>query len=282
VDGPARATESLPYYDAGADKQARDLYYKEFSAEASPEKLFDDLHRLLEQTHKTKPGYQPSRWLYPLVDRQKDGRIRSLYSTAGKSFTLEEMLAMDEAVEQMRAQRYAELPFAEAMSSEAVEAIEAALPFNCEHTVPQSWFSKKEPMRGDLHHLFSCETRCNSFRGNNAYYSFSGEAVLGDCGQSEKNKFEPGAGKGAVSRATFYFLVRYPGIISALPADRLPILRQWHEANPVDDWEWHRCQAIFAIQGNRNPFIDFPDWARKVDFRRGLRVGESPEVLRFE
>ena len=29
--------------------------------------------------------------------------------------------------------------------------------FNCEHVVPQSWFDKKEPMRGDLHHLFACD-----------------------------------------------------------------------------------------------------------------------------
>jgi endonuclease I len=28
--------------------------------------------------------------------------------------------------------------------------------------------------------------------------------------------------------------------------------------------------AIFAKQGNRNPFIDFPQWANHVDFVRGL------------
>ena len=52
------------------------------------------------------------------------------------------------------------------------DLLEASAPYNCEHVVPQSWFSKKEPMRGDLHHLFACESRCNSFRGNHAYFDF--------------------------------------------------------------------------------------------------------------
>ena len=38
--------------------------------------------------------------------------------------------------------------------------------------VPQSWFEKHEPMRGDLHHLFACESRCNGFRGNTPFADF--------------------------------------------------------------------------------------------------------------
>ncbi|MCE0446644.1 endonuclease [Streptomyces tricolor] len=38
--------------------------------------------------------------------------------------------------------------------------------------MPQSWFAKREPMRGDLHHLFACEPECNSFRGNIPYTDF--------------------------------------------------------------------------------------------------------------
>ena len=50
--------------------------------------------------------------------------------------------------------------------------LEAQLPYNCEHVVPQSWFAHKEPMRGDLHHLFACESGCNSFRSNIPYFDF--------------------------------------------------------------------------------------------------------------
>jgi endonuclease I len=85
--------------------------------------------------------------------------------------------------------------------------LEAALPFNCEHVVPQSWFRRREPMRGDLHHLFACEARCNSFRGNTPFGEFADfpeptatgpalEVVRGECGKSEANGFEPVHGKG--------------------------------------------------------------------------------------
>ncbi len=64
-------------------------------------------------------------------------------------------------------------------------AIEAALPYNCEHVVPQSWFGEDEPMRGDIHHLFACEFGCNSFRGNFPYFDFpdTQEVVRDACGR---------------------------------------------------------------------------------------------------
>ena len=78
------------------------------------------------------------------------------------------------------------------------DALEAALPYNCEHVVPQSWFGKHEPMRGDLHHLFTCESGCNSFRGNFPYIDFpdAEEALREACGHREADGFEPAAGQG--------------------------------------------------------------------------------------
>jgi endonuclease I len=274
----AQETEALPYYDAVADRRDRQSYYRGTLVNGHGEDGFEVLHRILLRTHARRPSYKPSEWLYPWVDRQKNGRIRSLYSAAGRTFTLEEMLEMDVEVERFREERIAELPMTEAASEEAIEAIEAMLPFNCEHVVPQSWFQKKEPMRGDLHHLFACESGCNSFRGNRAYFAFTEEAFRDDCGQSDKNKFEPGAGRGAVARATFYFMVRYPGLVSGteMPRDRIDILLQWHVEDPVSEWELHRNQAIFAIQGNRNPFIDSPEWVSHVDFAQGLTGARGP------
>ena len=74
--------------------------------------------------------------------------------------------------------------------SEAMSALEAQLPFNCEHVVPQSWFEKKEPMRGDLHHLFACESGCNSFRGNIPYFDFPDfeEAIRDACGKRDPDQ----------------------------------------------------------------------------------------------
>ena len=39
-------------------------------------------------------------------------------------------------------------------------------------------------MRGDLHHLFACEQKCNSFRRNTPYFEFKEEAVMEDCCRS--------------------------------------------------------------------------------------------------
>jgi endonuclease G, mitochondrial len=142
--------------------------------------------------------------------------------------------------------------------------------------VPQSWFSKREPMRGDLHHLFACEPACNSFRGNIPYFDFADfeEAVREACGKRVSNKFEPSGGKGSVARATLYFLLRYPGEINRTSTEyeenRLATLLQWHAQHPVSAYERHRNAAIFRKQGNRNPLIDHPDWAEAIDFSAGL------------
>jgi endonuclease I len=151
------------------------------------------------------------------------------------------------------------------------------MPFNCEHVVPQSWFAKHESMRGDLHHLFACEPRCNGFRGNTPYAGFSDDTpavVRQDCGHSEPDGFEPLGGKGSVARATLYFLLRYPGQIGdearELQRERLPVLLDWHAAHPIDAYERHRNAAIAETQGNRNPLIDHPDWAARIDFGAGF------------
>jgi endonuclease I len=46
--------------------------------------------------------------------------------------------------------------------------------------------------------------------------------------------------------------VAYMGLLS--------VLRQWHVEDPVDAKEMARNDTIFAYQGNRNPFIDHPEW----------------------
>ena len=128
--------------------------------------------------------------------------------------------------------------------------------YNCEHSVPQSWFGKKEPMRGDLHHLFACESRCNGFRANTPFMEFADYApataedprparrAADQCGKSEGNGFEPAHGKGAVARAVLYFAARYPGLMDEMPAAHYPMLLTWHQQDPVTRWERHRNAAI--------------------------------------
>ena len=48
----------------------------------------------------------------------------------------------------------------------------------------------------------------------------------------------------------------YMGLLSTILA--------WHAEDPVDDLERHRADVVWRNQGNRNPFIDHPEWAECV------------------
>ncbi len=267
------------YYEAESDNAEAVSYYADIVGDASPAQFFTNLSQLVRRTHSTKLSYKPAVHLYPEIDLHEDGKIQSIYS--GQSFDPEELIREDFRIDLERANILREKALlesdwsAEKMALE-LDLLEAGRPYNCEHVVPQSWFGKREPMRGDLHHLFACEMRCNSFRSNTPYFDFAdfNEVVRTDCGKSEGNKFEPFGGKGAVARATLYFLLRYPGEINdnsqEFEENRLEVLLRWHRENDVSLYEKHRNAVIFKKQGNRNPFIDFPELAEKVDFSLGL------------
>lgn len=275
-----------PYYDAASDSADREAYYR--SVDPDEDGLFQKLHELLDRTHKTKLRYKPSLHVYPWVDLRPGSPlvIRSIYSDKG--FDPRELIEADFRVEAERERLEETLRREGAMAPEsALDLLEASLPFNCEHVVPQSWFTKREPMRGDLHHLFACESRCNSFRSNTPYFDFPEfqEAIRSECGKSESQGFEPFAGKGAVARATLYFLLRYPGEIDdgtkEYSESDLATLLAWHRRHPVDEYERHRNAAIFEKQGNRNPLIDHPEWAESIDFTEGLGRG-GQEAARID
>lgn len=95
--------------------------------------------------------------------------------------------------------------------------------------------------------------------------------------------------RGDVARAQFYMDIRYeggthgvtgapePDLIltdntSLIVADAqqnkstaymglLSDLLVWHAEDPVDAFEQDRHEVVYANQGNRNPFIDHPEWA---------------------
>ncbi len=69
--------------------------------------------------------------------------------------------------------------------------------------------------------------------------------------------------KGNVARAIFYFYTMYPtqaGSINDIVSDGdLDVLYQWHLDDPVDGAEITRNNRAEERQGNRNPYIDYPD-----------------------
>lgn len=284
----AYAAQSRPYYDQVQDIQKRNAYYQPLSRILDKDQLFDALHDLLTRTHKRKLSYRESRLkhLYPWIDlhENEDGQrdLQSIYS--GKRFSSRDAIRADFEIEASRllqfqaAMRASDVPLSEVEQEVLHNAIADENPFNCEHVVPQSWFAKAKPMRGDLHHLFACDPGCNSFRSNLPFFDFPPDKSPSrqDCGHRivAERKFEPIGGKGAAARATLYFLLRYPGEIGdedrEMQQERLPLLLRWHKEYPVTRYEKHRNAGIFEAQGNRNPLIDFPVWASSINFRHGF------------
>lgn len=99
------------------------------------------------------------------------------------------------------------------------------------------------------------------------------------------------ARKGDLARAVMYMAIRYEGgddvnsgqsepdleltddrsrivITSGSPAymGLLSTLLAWHQADPPDANERERNEVVFSFQGNRNPFIDHPQWATSALF----------------
>lgn len=158
-------------------------------------------------------------------------------------------------------------------------------PINAEHTVPQSFFGgESQPVpRSDIHHLFPTHGTANSARSNfpfaeltpsqtdRWYYVSSGNSFQSSTSQPSNpdvagklnsgTSFEPPeAHKGNVARAVFYFYTMYPQYMSTMSnIGNLNTLYQWHLDDPVDATERERNDAIENAQGNRNPYIDFPE-----------------------
>ncbi|MBM3464908.1 MAG: hypothetical protein FJX76_22650 [Armatimonadetes bacterium] len=259
-----RAATSRPYYDAEADARARAAYYGDLveqAAQLPPNELARRLTTLLTRTHTTRLEYDPSRHLYPTVDRHPDGKLHSIYS--GRTMAVEDVIRHDFALQCATSMDAATVGLFASWS-------DLGAVFNCEHVVPQGWFDRREPMRGDLHHLFTCDPVCNGLRGNLPYFEdvVPGEKVP-DCGtvSPDQTRFEPGHGRGAVARATLYFLLRYPGQVDEIDQRCLDTLLKWHREEPPGLYERHRNVEIALRQGNRNPLIDFPEWADRVVYQ---------------
>ena len=125
---------------------------------------------------------------------------------------------------------------------------------NREHVWPQSLGGGNTSGGGaDLHHIRPAEAGVNSSRGNKVFGYASGQYVPQD------------NVKGDVARICLYVYVRWG---SAWGADSITevfqsvdVLLEWCELDPVDTWEMGRNEVVQSIQGNRNVFIDYPEFA---------------------
>lgn len=154
-------------------------------------------------------------------------------------------------------------------------------PINAEHIIPQSFYGGVSPMKSDIHNLRPCHGSANSARSNSPYMEVADAGAtwygIDETGNYFSTTTQPAGStlfserisstweppenrKGDVARQVFYFYTMYPteaGVIELI-ADPAMLL-QWHNTDPVDSQELERNDRIELVQGNRNPYIDYPE-----------------------
>lgn len=168
--------------------------------------------------------------------------------------------------------------------------------YNREHSFPQNWFTTGTAVGPgtDYHHIFPTDGKVNGVRSNYIYgevatatfTSLNGSklgssSVAGFTGPV----FEPiNAYKGDLARAFLYMVTRYqdnmptwgnlsgsnalqaldPSTYPSIDIPYLKLMIKWHNQDPVSQKEIDRNNAAYAYQGNRNPFVDHPEYVDAV------------------
>lgn len=152
----------------------------------------------------------------------------------------------------------------------------------------------------DTHMLHLTDTDYNSARLSRIYDNCASSCTelvtlsnhgIGGTGPASSNFVSGGDGnsglfevwdemKGNMARAAFYMAIRYEGdngepdleltdqasLITGSPSGGklymglLSTLIEWHEFDPPNARELERNEIVFSFQGNRNPFVDHPEW----------------------
>lgn len=246
-----------------------DNYYDDVTA-TSGTQLLGQLHDLITSTHKKYTSYSECETYATTTDPGLDGRgVLEFYTHE----TMTTSLASKQGY------------------------------WNREHVWPKSLSNSLWGTTGggsDLHHIRPTEMTLNSKRGNDKYGEVStrtevyskntsgNNSKLG--GYSSGGVFEPlNHTKGDAARIIMYVYTHYnkagnvggktngtgsgsyfgslafTNIISASNTDAaIKLLLKWHKEDPVDPTETLRNEQVFKIQGNRNPFIDHPEYADAI------------------
>ena len=180
-----------------------------------------------------------------------------------------------------------------------------AYDFSREHTYPHSWmptFDASNPERpeyNDQHNLYPTKqsnvnaTRCNYPLGEvvtqESFY------LLGKLGLDANGRrvYEPrDAHKGRAARAMMYMAICYNGIsgnnwgftqnIGVCSGVPIPygqdqnILKRWNLEHLPDAYDMARNDFLDSLQQNRNPFVDHPEWACKINFLNLSYIANPP------
>lgn len=170
---------------------------------------------------------------------------------------------------------------------------------NIEHSFPKSWWGGATvPAYKDLYNLMPCESRINSTKSN---YPM-GIVVSGDKGNGwtkvgegtdGKKYWEPAAPwKGDFARGYMYMATAYQdynwkgdqahqilqqGAYPTLQKWAYTLYIQWAKADKPDALEIKRNNDVAKIQGNRNPYVDFPNLMEYV-WGDSTNIAFNPET----
>jgi len=174
--------------------------------------------------------------------------------------------------------------------------------YNREHVVPQSLFNKNAPMVSDVHHIRPTDGKVNGYRSNYPFGIVQTASITTMNGSKVGTSrsagfsgtvFEPiDEFKGDIARMIFYFVTRYENQLrnfdngdmlggSAFPGLQtweLEVLKTWAAQDPVFPAETVRNNASYVFQGNRNPFIDNPQWITDI-WGAALATDENTNIL---
>lgn len=174
--------------------------------------------------------------------------------------------------------------------------------YNREHLVPQSYFDnfQVDPMKNDPFHVVPSDGKVNGDRNNLPFGAVTSPTYQSSNGSKRGpntvNSFSSYSGtafepinefKGDVARAYFYFATRYEdfmdnfyttansatcqaknmfdGSTGKVFSDGfILLLIKWHIEDPVSAKEIAQNNAIYLYQGNRNPYIDHPEYVCSI------------------
>ena len=150
--------------------------------------------------------------------------------------------------------------------------------WNREHVWPQSHgnFGTSPGPGTDCHHIAPSDASVNADRGNLDFDNGGTPHQEATGCKFDSDSWEPrNEVKGDVARMIFYMATRYETPLDLEVNNqvnnnfnpfmgKLSTLVQWHYQDTVDAFEKRRNNVIYSYQGNRNPFIDHPEYVTYI------------------
>lgn len=171
---------------------------------------------------------------------------------------------------------------------------------NIEHSFAQSWWGKTNcNLKKDLFNIMPCESKINSSKGNRGMgivtkvTNTNGATKVGS-GANGLSLWEPAdEWKGDFARGYMYIVTAYEDYANkwqsegsnSLYNNTYPTLKewayklyiQWAKADKPNALEIKRNNDVAKIQGNRNPYVDFPNLMEYV-WGDSTNIAFNPET----